>query len=178
VPSVLYEYTMPSLTETTAAILRGERTAVSDTYTPPRAAHRAPSLLEERLLKPFESAGLISSVYTRCIDPLRFPEASRATVGKEEAIAGFARSLTTSKVLTAVELVARNIDVLRELDHYQAGLGTNTVRWMQHLAAEALDTITTGPSSILPEQGRLYEALSAIRQSVTAAERFAAMRRA
>jgi hypothetical protein len=81
-------------------------------------------------------------------------------------------------MLPSVELVARNMDGLRSLDSYQPGLGTNTVRWMQYLSAEALDVLPSGPSpEILREQTRLCEALGTIRASVTAVDRFAAMRR-
>jgi hypothetical protein len=80
-------------------------------------------------------------------------------------------------MLDAVETVAQYIDSLRSLDTYQAGLGTNTVRWMHYLAAEALGAIGSSPSGILPEQVRLHAALTTITSSITGVDRFAAMRR-
>jgi hypothetical protein len=176
-PNVLYEYTLPTLKDRTAEVLRTTRDESSEVYKAGRFATRGPASLADRLLKPFEAAQLISTIYSRCLDPVRFPVNDREPVRKDQVVAVFARCLTSRNVLGALELVARNIDGLRSLDTYQPGLGTTTVRWMQHLAAEAQEGVGSGASGILPEGVRLHQALSAIQGSVNGADRLAAMRR-
>jgi hypothetical protein len=178
--TVLYEYTLPSLRDSTVETLQAGGTLTGETYRVHRSSNASAASLEDRLLKPFEAARLLSTLYARCLDPVRFSGVGQEAVGKSEVVVAFTRSLSTDKGLAAVELVAQNIDGLRSLDAYEAGLGTNAVRWMQYLAAEALDGLeasTADPAGALPEQGPLHRALRTIARSVTAADRFAAMRR-
>jgi hypothetical protein len=174
---VLYEYTLPGLKDKTEEVLRTARDESSEVYKAGRYTTTGQGSLSERLLRPFEAAKLISTIYSRCLDPVRFPVNDREPVRKDQVVAVFARCLTTRNVLDAVELVARHIDGLRALDTYQAGLGTTTVRWMQHLAAEALTVTGSGASGILPDGARLHHALTTIQGSLNGADRLAAMRR-
>lgn len=176
-PNVLYEYTLPALKDKTARILRTTRDETSEIYKAGRFATQGSASLGDRLLKPFEAAQLVSTIYSRCLDPVRFPVSDRDPVRKDQIIAVFVRCLTSRNVLGAVELVAQTVDGLRALDTYQAGLGTTTVRWMQYLASEALEATGSGASGILPDGVRLHRALSGIQASINGADRLAAMRR-
>lgn len=172
-PGVLLEYTIPALTaRNTAALAQRENAHMSGIY----RAHRGmgPSQTPQAsLLEVFEAATLVTTVYVRCLDPIRFPDAGRAAMGKEEILASVARSLSARKLLAAIELTARHVEDLRSLDDVQPGVGTGAVRWMQYLAAEL---VSNGPPGLRHEQPRLFAALSAIRASETAADRFAALR--
>ena len=174
--TVLYEYTLPALKDKTEEILKTTRDETSEVYKAGRFATNTSASLEDKLLKPFEAAQLISTIYSRCLDPVRFPVNDRDPIRKDQIIAVFARCLTSRNVLGAVELVARTIDGIRALDSYQAGLGTTTVRWMQHLAAEALQATGSSTSGILPDGVRLYQSLSVMQASINGADRLAAMR--
>jgi hypothetical protein len=174
-PSTVLEYTIPSLTAGAAAAMlasgnqgRNVRYRARSVLDNPRASNH------ERFVKPLEAARLIAAVYARCLDPVRFPGAASVAATKLHVIGAFTRSLMTQKLLEAVELVADRLEDLRALDSHQPGLGTNTVRWMQHLAGEVL---TADPSG-LHQRARLMAALATIRGSETVSDRFAAVRHA
>jgi hypothetical protein len=174
---VVYEYTIPLLREHTLDLLGESASAVPRVYKAANANRRLQSL-EERYLPGYEAAKLVASVYSRCIEPLRFSRNERSIITREEIFEGFARALLTTRVLPAVELVAENIYTLRELDSYQPEIGANTVRWMEYLAFEALESdllqVEGGPDSDIE---RLRSALREIRDATSVLDRYRALMR-
>jgi hypothetical protein len=174
---VVYEYTIPLLREHTLEVL-GERPGAVPLIYKRANANRATQSLEERYLPAYEAAKLVGSVYSRCIEPLRFSRNGVSMVTRGEIFEGFARALLTARVLTAVELVAENIYTLRELDAYQADLGANIVRWMEYLAFEALESdLLQGEGGQGSDSERLRSALRVIRDATSVLDRYRALMR-
>ena len=177
-PYVLYEYTVPQLTNKTVAILRRGRGQSQPIYTGYKSGPGEDGSLEEHYSELLAAATLISGIYSHFLDPLRFAGANLHSADRDEIFNGFARALAGSRVLPSVEIVAANLPTLRALDRYQDGLGTNVARWMQYLAFEALDTnvlrrgFTPGN-----ELERLRDALRVIRDSSTILDRYQALGR-
>ncbi|HEX6510465.1 MAG TPA: hypothetical protein VF221_22785 [Chloroflexota bacterium] len=175
-PNILFDFTIPNLSERTLAVLHGERRLTNGPYTGYRFPSRRTQSLAEQHLQPFESGRLIAAVYSRCLEPLRFPSSDQSGPSKERIVDAFVRMLATDRVLTAVETVARRIDAIRALDAYQPGIGTTTVRWIQYLAAEAVQSqMMQSGRMAYAEQRRLREALCSIAHSVNALDRFTAL---
>ena len=176
---VVYEYTVPLLGQRTLDALRAASTATPRVYKRPKKTSGAVLTPEERYLPPYEAARLISSVYARCLEALRFAGASPSTPDRDEIFDSFVRALLSERVLPAVEMVAENIYTLRELDNYGPEIGTNVVRWMEYLAFEALE------SNLLrsADEGdggvrRLQSALRTIRDATYVLDRYRALLRA
>lgn len=177
-PYVLYEYTIPHLTNRAVNALRRRNGESPPVYTGYRGAAGTNESLETQYTEPLEAARLISGIYAHFLEPLRFTGANGNKPERAEIFYGFVRTLIGSRVLPSVELVAANMELLRTLDQFQEGLGTNVVRWMQYLAFEALATnfaqrvFTTGQ-----ELERLHAALYVIRDSATILDRYQALGR-
>lgn len=177
-PSVLYEYTIPQLTNRTVESLRRRRSEVKPIYTAQKGHSSADETLEELYREPLAAVQLISGMYSHFLEPLRFQDANLHAGDRDEIFNGFARSLAGSRVLPSVEVVAATMQILRALDRYQDGLGTNVARWMQYLAFEAMETnvmrrgFTPGK-----ELDRLHDSLRIIRDSSTILDRYQAFGR-
>lgn len=175
---IVYDYTIPELTDRTLAILCGERHHDEGPYRGYRfSGQRTGSAKDARdRLRPFEAAQLLSGVYARCLDPMRFESPAAPHITKRDVFEAFARRLWNGRVMGAVDSVATGLKTIRELDQYQQGLGTATARWMQHLARETLQTdrMRVGPHTPV-QQRTLHEQLTIIRESVTAVDRFTAL---
>jgi hypothetical protein len=177
-PYVLYEYTIPHLTNRAMNALRRRCGDSQPVYTGYKGPVKKNDALEEQYIEPLEAARLVSGIYSHFLDPLRFGGTNPNQSERDEIFNGFVRTLAGSRVLPSVELVAANMPILRTLDEFQDGLGTNVARWMQYLAFEALETnivqrgFTTGR-----ELERLRTALYAMRDSSTILDRFRALGR-
>ena len=175
-PYVLYEYTIPQLANRTVESLRLRRGEGKPIYTARKGSASNDDSLEEIYREPLAAVRLISGVYSHFLEPLRFPGASLKASDRTEIFNGFARTLAGSRVLPSVEIAAANMPILRALDRYQDGLGTNIARWLQYLAFEALETnvlqrgFTPGR-----ELDRLQDALRIIRDSSTILDRYQAL---
>lgn len=174
---VVYEYTIPLLREHTLEQLGESASATPPVYKAANA-NRKTQPLEERYLPAYEAAKLVASVYSRCIEPLRFSRNGGSMLTREEIFEGFARALLTARVLPAVQLVAENIYTLRELDTYQPEIGANIVRWMEYLAFEALESdLLQGEGGPASDIERLRSALRVIRDATSVLDRYRALMR-
>jgi hypothetical protein len=180
-PNIVYDFTIPELTDRTLATLHGQHHRMDGPYRGHRSTgqgqvgQRDPS----QYLQPFEAAQLVSSIYSRCLDPLRFESAGAAKLTKVDVFESFARKLFGDRVASAVESIASGLDNIRALDLYQPGIGSATARWMQHLAGEVLETDPMRRQLHAPiHQRNLRAALVTIRESVTIVDRYAALSRA
>jgi hypothetical protein len=177
-PYVLYEYTIPTLTNRAINALRRRSGDIQPVYTGYKGAPGKHESLEEQYTKPLEAAKLISGVYSHFLDPLRFAGNNGEKLEREEIFNGFARTLIAPRMLSSVELVGENILLLRTLDQFQDGLGTNVARWMQYLAFEALQTNVLQQGFTLGrELERMETALRAMRDSSTVLDRYQALGR-
>jgi hypothetical protein len=179
-PNIVYDFTIPELTDRTLATLHGQQHRIEGPYRGYRftgqghAGQRDPS----QYLRPFGAAQLVSSIYSRCLDPLRFESAGAAKLTRVDVFESFARKLFGDRVAGAMELISSGLDNIRVLDLYQPGIGSATARWLQHLAGEALETDSMRPQLYAPIQQRnLRAALVTIRESVTVVDRYAALSR-
>ena len=176
--SVVYEYIMSELTSRTRAALRDASSRGDGIYHASKTHRNGAShhSTEKQVVRVYEAAQLVSAVYSRSLDPLRFRTSAERPSGKEQVFERFAHALRTDKLRTAVELVAADLDLLWKLDAHQAGAGANTVRWMQYLAGEVLETrLLEGESTPQGLSPALHAALSAISESVTVPDRFTAL---
>lgn len=175
---VLYEYTVPDLTQRALRELTYALGATSGVYTGHKGSSGNAWSLDERYLEPLAAAKQIASLYLHVLDPLRYATTGAALPTREEIFNGFARPLAGTRLLPSVELLAEHIQHVRELDRYQPGLGTNVARWMQYLAYEALETSVTR-RGFTPgrELDRLRSALRSLRDSATVLDRYQALAR-
>lgn len=175
-PDVVYDYTIPELTRRTLLAIRRRHADHGPVYMGYKQPNRSIEAPEDRFVALLDAAKLIAGLYSHFLDPLRVRGDDAGKPDKETIINGFARTLAGARVLPSVELVAENIGVLRSVDEYQDGVGTNAARWMQYLAFEALQAnvmkrgYTTGR-----ELERLRAALTTIRDSATVLDRFKAL---
>jgi hypothetical protein len=177
-PYVLYEYTIPALTNRAVNALRRRSGDSQPVYTGYKGAPGKHESLEDVYTEPLEAARLISGVYSHFLDPLRFAGTNGNQVEREEIFNGFARTLLSPRMLPSVELVGENILLLRTLDEFQPGLGTNVARWMQYLAFEALQTnIMQQGFTLGRELERMQIGLRAMRDSSTVLDRYKALSR-
>jgi hypothetical protein len=175
-PYVLYEYTISQLSNRTVNALRRRSGDSQPVYTGYRGSAGKNESLEELYTEPLEAARLISGIYSHFLDPLRFAGTIENKRERDEIFNGFVRTLVGARVLPSVELVAANMPLLRTLDQFQDGLGTNVARWMQYLAFEALETKVVLPGfTPCKELERLRIALHVIRESSTILDRFRAL---
>src|SRR5579859_5163858 len=72
-PYVLYEYTIPQLTNRTVEALRRRRGEGRPIYTAHKGASGNDDSLEDRYREPLAAARLISGVYSHFLEPLRLP---------------------------------------------------------------------------------------------------------
>jgi hypothetical protein len=175
-PNLLFDFTLPDLTERTRAILRGQLRRDTGPYRGYRFGGTQTRSLEEEFLPPFEAARLVGVVYARCLDPVHIRAVGRTGPSRDDVLHVFARMLATPKVIMAVELVAQRLDTVRWLDRFQPDLGTTTIRWMQYLAGLALEALRS-ITMPYPEYRRLRDALCGIVTSVTAVDRYTALAR-
>jgi hypothetical protein len=177
-PDIVYDFTIPELTDRTRATLQGQQYAMGGLYRSPRltAEGQVGRRDASEHVQPFEAAQLVSSIYSRCLDPLRFESAGAVKLTKADVLESFARKLFSDRVAGAVESVASGLGNIRTLDLYQPGIGSSTARWLQHLAGEALET---DPMRLHvhapPHQRKLRAALVTIRESITVVDRYAAL---
>lgn len=178
-PDVLYEFTIPQLTNRALTALRRRSVGRMPVYAGNTGSGGESRSLEEQYLELLEAARLISGMYSHCLEPLRFAGTNGSRPDRDDIFNGFVRTLVGSRVLASVELVAAKIQVLRSLDDYQAGIGSNTARWMQYLASEALQTtVVQRGFTTNRDVKRLGKALHVIRESTTILDRFKALGRA
>jgi hypothetical protein len=177
------EYTIPRLREEAQRDLDRGLSSQQAAYHVTYKAYRTPNISAPSTgtacLKAFEAAQLVSAVYAKILDPLRVPNPDTHRPDKAELCERFARTMSTQKLLAALELVAANIDAIRHIDRYQPGTGTNAVRWMQYLATELLATkfVREAARYAGNDRSRLRRALHTIGGSVSALDRFSALGR-
>jgi hypothetical protein len=177
-PYILYEFTIPHLSNRTVGVLRRGRGADQPIYTGHTRGTGENESLEDLYERLLAAARLISGVYSHFLDPLRFAGTRLKSTERNEIFNSFARALAGSRVLPSVEIVAANLPTLRSLDRYQAQLGTDVARWMQYLAFEALETnVTRRGFTTGRELDRLRAALRLIRDSSTILDRYKALGR-
>lgn len=177
-PYILYEFTIPQLTNRTVEVLRRGSGANKPIYTGHTRASGENESLEDLYKELTAAARLISGVYSHFLDPLRFAGTQLQSTERDEIFNSFARALAGSRVLPSVEIVAANLPTLRSLDRYQDGLGTDAARWMQYLAFEALETnVTRRGFTTGRELDRLRTALRLIKDSPTILDRYKALGR-
>jgi hypothetical protein len=178
-PAIVYEYTVPRLSPSAQAAMDRGLPAQPMTYRVNRMSSSSATPPEAAPAKAFEAVQLVSTVYAKILDPLRAPVPAAHRPDKAELFERFARTVATPKLLAALELIAANIDALRQIDRYQAGVGTNAVRWMQYLAGELLETrfVQEPPRYEGDDQGRVRRALHEINGSISVLDRFSALGR-
>ncbi|HEX6509679.1 MAG TPA: hypothetical protein VF221_18775, partial [Chloroflexota bacterium] len=177
-PQVVYEYTIPDLTTRTRNTMRARLGRDAPAYGGNRRAQQNGAGDDERYVQLFESARLISGVYSHFLDPLRFSGEAANGLDKHAIFNSFVRTLIGPRFLPAVVSVAANIATIRRLDTYQPGVGTNAARWMQYLAYEAVHTnIARYGFMSGRDLDRLRVALYALRDSATTLDRFKALAR-
>ena len=177
---ILYDFTIPELMDRTMVLFQGDPHRIEGPYRGYRFAGGSKDSRQDGLpfVQAFTAAQLVSGIYSRCLDPLRFESSASPHLSKADIFEGFVRRLLSDRGTSTVSIIAGGIGHIRAIDRYQPGVGTSAMRWLQYLAGEALETKRFQARAHLPPPtGSLMADLRTIRDSVTAADRYTALAR-